>query len=229
MPNVVSSRHRPNLAQRKQQFVRAEASAAILELVLDRGFENVTADDMVEVTGLSRRTFFRYFDSKEDVLFVTMEQVGAEIADTIGTRPAHESVWDALRESLMAVVGGRTADDRSKRLSRLLFETPALRARHLDKQDRWQELMAEQVARRLGVRANDGLARLYAALALAALDTAIKEWHNSQRPLTTLIDQAFESARSAMGPALKTSVGLPVPSRQPVRRRRTVRGRRIKP
>ena len=202
MSKRVNTHRSPGLAERKHQFVRVEASAAVLALVLERGYERVTVDDMVEVTGLSRRTFFRYFKSKDDVLFVAMDQFGAQIAESVGARPADEPIWDALAQGIIGVTKS-TNDDGSKRLSRVLFETPALRARHLDKQERWQDLIAEQVARRLGIKANSGTARLLPALALAALDTALKEWHRSNRPLPTLVKEAFEMAR----PALKEARG----------------------
>ena len=188
---------RTALRDRKREFVRAEASAAILKLVIERGFENITVDDMAAAAGLARRTFFRYFESKEDALFVGVDAFGEAIAAAIERQPVDHGVWDAIRDGVLECVKGSPDAPELKRLSQLLYQSPALRTRHLDKHDRWRLLLAANIARRLRGRRAQHRAELLAAVALAALDAANMEWHHSRTKLATLVSQAFEDARPA--------------------------------
>src|SRR5438445_439452 len=62
------------IGERKRRAVRAELSDVALELLIDRDFESVTVDEIASAVGVSRRTFFRYFASKEDVVFAFLDQ-----------------------------------------------------------------------------------------------------------------------------------------------------------
>jgi AcrR family transcriptional regulator len=187
----------PSLSKRKRDFVRTQASAAVLALVLERGYDEVTAEDMAAAAGLARRTFFRYFDSKEDALFVAVDAIGTRLADAIRQQPQHQPLWDAVRDGVLAAVKDSPDSPNSKQLTRLLYESPALRARHLDKQERWRRLLANQIEPRLGGPKARYRAGLLAAIAMAALDSAMMEWCRSRVGLAANVAQAFEDARPA--------------------------------
>src|SRR5262245_25860929 len=190
------------LSQRKRDFVRAQTSAAVLPLVIERGFENVTADQMAEAAGLTRRTFFRYFESKEDALFVAIEGSGQLIAEQLEARPSDQPIWDAIRDAMLAAVAASSESDGSKRLVKLLYESPALRSRPLDKQERWRTILSDRILQRLKGPHARHHAALLSALAMAALDAALVEWvHTKKQPLRALISESFARAK----PAIATS------------------------
>jgi AcrR family transcriptional regulator len=58
----------------------------------------VTSVDQIAV-GISRRSSFRYFDTKEDVVVGNLVETGLQIRDALLARPATEGPWDALREA----------------------------------------------------------------------------------------------------------------------------------
>jgi len=198
MSPATSPARQRGLLQRKRDFVRAQASAAVWPLVLARGFEKITVEEMAAAAGLARRSFFRYFDSKEDALFVSVDAFGQLIAASIDERPRNEPIWDAISNGVAEVLAASPDNDGAKRVSRLLYESPALRARHLDKQDRWRTMLAERVERRLSGARSSHRARLLASLALTALDAAFIEWNHSRQPLATLARKAFDEARPAL-------------------------------
>src|ERR1700761_1012977 len=93
-----------DLRTRARENLRAEVAEAAFNVFAARGFDNVTATEVAAAAGISRASFFRYFDSKEDAVFVAQEQMGTQIAARIRERPAGEDAWTALRRSFDAVV-----------------------------------------------------------------------------------------------------------------------------
>lgn len=187
----------PSLSKRKRDFVRTQASAAVLALVLERGYESITVDDMAEAAGLGRRTFFRYFEGKEDALFVAVDAAGDQLAAGIEEQPKNQAVWDAIRGGVLKAFAQAPDSLPSRELVKLLYESPALRTRHLDKQDRWRKLLTGSIAARLSGAGSRHKAELLAGVAMAALDSALTEWYRSRTTLSSLIEQAFEDARPA--------------------------------
>src|SRR5215471_16813418 len=78
------------LHERKRQAVRSYLSGVALELLTDRDFESVTVDEIAAAAGVSRRSFFRYFASKEDVVLQYLDQMAERLRDAIVARPAGE-------------------------------------------------------------------------------------------------------------------------------------------
>src|SRR3954464_4833682 len=95
---------RMNLAQRKRQLVVDELTEAALQTMAVKGFETTTVDEIVAVAGLSRRTFFRYFASKEDVLVQLLAYLGDLMQAVVASRPADEPPAVALRHALAAAI-----------------------------------------------------------------------------------------------------------------------------
>jgi hypothetical protein len=82
----------------------------------------------------------------------------------------------------------------------LTRQVPSLRARQVEKQDRWAARLADVLADRIGVDASADLRpRLYAATALSALDVAVSHWDSAAtaQPLGEVLDRAFATAFTA--------------------------------
>ncbi|GIJ51603.1 TetR family transcriptional regulator [Virgisporangium aliadipatigenens] len=177
--------------------MRAQVAAMAVDLFLERGFEETTVEDICARAEISRSTFFRYFPSKEDTLFERTADTGRAWLDALVARPAGEQPWAALRGSLdprieQLAAGGENV----KRLMRLIVATPALAARHREKNAYWQELLRPEVARRLGAEPGDTAdprADAMIAAALGCLDAALKAWASSDRAaeLPVLLDRAM--------------------------------------
>lgn len=191
-----------SLAERKRQLVRDEMTEAALKLLAYQGFEKTTIDQIVTAAGVSRRTFFRYFKSKEDVIIEFLGDLGARLRDELAARPRGEAPKVALRQALSIFVDTyETYREKSLALAKLTLRTPALRARYLDRQDRWRTDLAAELARRAGVEpAADLRHALTAAVALAAFDTALLRWvdRDGADDLSDLVDQAFALAADCL-------------------------------
>lgn len=166
------------LRERTRDVLRTEISNAAMSLFLDRGFEQTTIADIAAATGISRRSLFRYFPTKEDIVLSDLSRQGAEITQSLRERPDDEPPWDALRAALR-ILGRSVEADTGLRFSEMLLDTPTLRARRAEKYLDWQVQIVPEIERRMGVRSPDGTdprARALVACALSCLDVATETW-----------------------------------------------------
>src|SRR4051812_27801263 len=190
-----------DLAERKRQVVRDELSEAALRLIAFQGFEETTVEQIVAAAGVSRRTFFRYFRSKEDVIVALLGHFGDQVLAELSARPLTEPSAVCLRQALEVFVAGLDAEpDKTRRLAALVLHTPALAARYYERQHQWRAQFAVELSRRADAEPTDLRPTLAAAVALAAFDTALSGWINGPpgRTLTTLVDEAFQHVAPAL-------------------------------
>jgi AcrR family transcriptional regulator len=175
---VAEARPRPGLRERRKKLTAAELEAAALRLFGERGFDAVTVDDIAADADVSRRTFFRYFASKEDVLLADHFVQLARLREAMAARPPDETLLTALRNALLSLTGD--FEDRKEMVilrGRIMRGTPSLQARSLVHQKAWEDAMQEMVADRLGVDpAVDLRPGVVAATALAAMRVAFGIW-----------------------------------------------------
>ncbi len=189
--------HHMSLAERKRQLVRDELAEAALQLLAKQGYEQTTVDHIVAAAGVSRRTFFRHFQSKEDVLVQFLSDLGTAMCAELSERPAAEPPTVALRETLMSfVVEFEEFPEKARALTRIIFGTPALRARHLERQDQWRSGLAAELAERTGAEPDDLRPAITAAAALSALDIALGHWvsDGGVGDVRVLVDKALHIA-----------------------------------
>ncbi|MEV1245535.1 TetR family transcriptional regulator [Nonomuraea sp. NPDC050022] len=182
--------------------MRDELAEAAFALLASQGFEETTVDQIVAAVGMSRRTFSRYFQSKEDVVVHKLAEAGTQLCAELRARPASEPPAAALRQALRVFthIGG---DDPAKalRIAQLILGTPALLARLLERQSHWQQEMAGILAQRARTDAEAGLyPSLAAGLTLTAFQTALRSWADGDgaQSLDALIDQVFAPLASAI-------------------------------
>jgi len=192
MPSVTLRDMTEGLRARARLAMRTEIAETAFALFVERGFEQTTVDEIAEAAGLSRRSFFRYFPTKEDTVFGLLYDLGEELAAAVAARPASEPPWTALRAAcsvLLAPMLHRTDD--AIALLRLIHDTPSLRARHQDKQDRWRKLLTDA----LHARSVPPLqADVLASAALAVFDVVCRQWlavGPTVEP-ARLMDEAFD-------------------------------------
>jgi AcrR family transcriptional regulator len=190
------------MAQRKRRLVSDELSEAALQLLALKGFDAVTIDEIAASAGVSKRTFFRYFASKEDVVVRFLADMGTGMRERLASRPERESPSEALRQVVREATEACTGHaDKAVRVVRLILGTPALRARFLERQEQWRDELALELARRTGLDADSDLyPQMAAGMALTAFNTVLRRWSGgdpAEEP-GALIDRAF----AVIAPAL---------------------------
>ncbi|EPX55559.1 Transcriptional regulator, TetR family [Cystobacter fuscus DSM 2262] len=211
------SPEQPNLRERKQRLLRLELGEVALRLFVERGFAETTIEDIAEAAGISRRTFFRYFETKEDVVLWRLRYSSEQIGASLEARPADEPPLLAVRKALDAVSEAYiTEPERYRSYLRFLLETPTLRAHFLDTQEQWRALLSRILAARLGAgRGKKELAQLTAAVAVAAQDVALRRWaEDGSRSLPDYVDETF----AALPEVLAASPGPSAPAAKRARR-----------
>ncbi len=187
------------LRERTRRAVQAEIGEAAMRLFLASGFDAVTMDQIAREAGISRRSLFRYFGTKEDIVLGNLADMGRAVGHMLRSRPADEPPWAALRAAFeVFVTDPAYSPDFAFAIGRRVHGTPSLRARRLEKQLLWLDLLVPEIRRRL---AGDDDAELRAhaivAAALACLDTATEMWirRDGEGRIEDLYDEAVAAVR----------------------------------
>ncbi|WP_285106756.1 TetR family transcriptional regulator [Promicromonospora sp. MEB111] len=203
MSSTTSSRPSSGQSLREisRDAVRARITEIALELFAERGFEQVTVEQIAAAAGMSARTFHRYFPAKEDVVIGDPARGGEFVRDVLAGRPQDEPVWDSLRIAFEALVsqaprrGGD--DDRGKLAMRVLVSAASLRARSLEKHLLWARMLTPLVAARLPNDDAAFRAEIIVQSALACFDVALTTWANADDGTTAseLLERSFATLR----------------------------------
>jgi TetR/AcrR family transcriptional regulator, regulator of mycofactocin system len=204
----------PTRRERKKLETRQALEHAALRLFAERGYEQTTVEEIAEAADVAVRTFFRYFSSKQDVLFgdVVKDRVSrlrTELASRprteLASRPRRESVITSIT-TVMDLLDVAGEDEEEQILARfdLLRHQPSLRTRYLDLINAMRLVVVEFVADRTGMDPrHDMYPHLLAGAAAASWDTSLTLWAESHGKLSLrdLRNEAFAAL----------SAGLPKP------------------
>src|SRR3954468_21110317 len=148
-----------------------------MELFSPVGFDATTVDDIAAAAGIGRRTFFRYFGSKNDVVWGRFAEGLVEFAATLTAMPADRSVAAGLREAIVAfnALPPEQVPVHRLRMS-LIFSAESLQAHSTLMYAQWRRVIADFVAMRTGLAANALLPRLVGHLMLGAAVSAYEQW-----------------------------------------------------
>ena len=181
--------------------MRQEIVRAAWPLFAARGYEATTVDAIARAACVSRRTFFRYFSSKEDVVVGTSDALAEDVLAALAARPPREPPLVAIQSSLRPVLASRLADPAEARaIVRLLRESRTLRRAMLERHARMEERLAALFAAR--ARANprkDPTPALLAFLTRALLDTAFNVWFDQKpKDAGAMVDDLFRRLKAAV-------------------------------
>ena len=186
----------PGLRARNKLRTRQEIADAALALAAERGLEHVTVEQIAAAADIAPRTFFRYFDSKEDALLADHSDRLELLRDTLRNRPTTEGPLTAVRAAILEVVGD-LEEHRDLMLCKVqLMETnPTLRAQSLERMGDLERTIAEALAARSGVDLErDFRPFLIAGAVCTAMRVAMDRWgaSNGDGDLTEMVERALD-------------------------------------
>ncbi len=179
---------------------REDIEREAMRLFTTRGFDATTVDDIAAATGIGRRTFFRYFGSKNDVVWGRFDEGLAELRTGLASAPAGRPLVEVLRDAIVAfnALPAAQVPVHRQRMA-LILGVDSLQAHSTLMYAEWRRVIAEFVAARTGARPGDLLPRLAGHLFLGAAVTAYEQWLADPRAdLGELLDRTVTRAGYAL-------------------------------
>jgi AcrR family transcriptional regulator len=165
------------LRERKKQQTKERLIGAALRLFRDRGYEGATVESIAEQAEVSVTTFFRYFDSKEDVFLEGHRAIIDRVEAAIRERSPGVSVIAALRGTIVEILRAQPElEIRDEPQHKDLDAVPELRERIREHEEQIRGAISDAYAEQLGVPVDDMRPRLLAGAVLSAIDSARSAW-----------------------------------------------------
>ncbi|WP_280399204.1 TetR family transcriptional regulator [Nocardia carnea] len=185
------------LRERTRRAVRAELTEVAIALFARQGFEATTVDEIARAAGMTKRSFFRYFPSKEEAVFGGIDTTGEKVVAELAARPAGEDPWDSLQHVLRNWQEEIHAGEQVLAVLRLVEATPALAGRLHQRRAEWRQRVSDAVRQRPGAGIDSFTADLLTNTAVAVLDTVSSAWLRSDGTAdrSALLDRGFALAR----------------------------------
>jgi mycofactocin system transcriptional regulator len=177
---------------------------AALDLFARQGYDHTTVDEIAAAVGVSRRTFFRYYDSKREVVWGEFDAELVRLRHELEGAPEDQPMMDVLRQAVMATnrFGARELDELRIRMG-LISSVPSLVAHSALRYAEWCEVVAGFVAGRIGGAPEDLAPQTVARAALGAAMAAFACWaRHDTDDLIGEVDQAFRLLATGFDEAL---------------------------
>lgn len=189
-------------ARKKAQTRDAIIDAAV-DLFEQRGYDATTVEQIADAADVSERTFFRYFDSKLDVVLAAKGGEEPDAEAQIAARPAGESPLEATRQVIRTqLLDQLGAGDLVVRQFRVVMGTPSLRPLAYEHFNEHRDELATVYAARLGVPPDDLVPQVFASAVGGAVWTVINRWVDEgadRERLLPLVDEAFALLEQGLG------------------------------
>jgi AcrR family transcriptional regulator len=186
----------------RRDRIRAELITIGLDSFKQKGFEATTVNDIVEAAGLSPRTFFRYFKTKDDLVFDWMDRQGEFVGPLLSARPLAESPLIAMERTFLQLAEHHDANRKmTSFLTHLIFDTPSLNGRYHLEHAKWESVFVDILRRSRALPSAELFAlRVQVSVAITAFVTAIRSWSAERKvqPLSPWIAAAFEALNDAV-------------------------------
>jgi AcrR family transcriptional regulator len=182
------------LRERKRESTRREVWQSALQMFAERGYDNVTVEEIADYCAVSPRTIFRYFGTKEDVLFAGTEDRRLLLLHSIEAQAPGVSAFRALDHACRAVAEDYGPDlELMRTRARIIEASPTLQPRDAGLPRQWDRdvmLLLRKSGRAAGL--SDLELRLLVGASMTALRISIEEWISTEQDLLDLIGIAFD-------------------------------------
>ncbi len=180
--------------------VRTTLVDVALDLFSTQGYDATTTDEIAKAAGVSTRTFFRYFPTKQSILFFGAYDFIQGFRAVYLAQPTSVSDVDAMTESFASLaIGLKRVRRRVALYQKAVANSLVLRGQERHDQDVKAQIVAMAVAERRGLPTPDAAAEVLAGVGLLLLDRAIKRWVSvSNHTVDDLVRHEFAALSAAL-------------------------------
>jgi AcrR family transcriptional regulator len=190
-----------SLRERNRARTYTDIADAALGLFETYGYDSTTVEQIATTAGVSPATFFRYFATKEDVLFADEDASAVSMLELVAGRTDRGARIAALAEPVLAFAESMIGpgSPNSRRLTRLVMTTPSLEARSLRMRLRWERDIARLLADEAGLTTPTLVHTMIGAVAVSCLTSAFRHWsgEESAEALLRLVREGFDVVADA--------------------------------
>ncbi|MBL7494775.1 TetR family transcriptional regulator [Frankia sp. CNm7] len=187
------------LRAKRAEMMTAEVEAAALRLFEERGFDQVTVDEIAAEARISVRTFYRYFPAKEDVLLLKIDRGNETLRAALAARPADEPALRSLRRAVEESVSREDAR-LTRQWTAVVAATPVVTRTVLGAiQLKTQRTIAEFLGSRLGLAGDAMVPTMLAAAAGGVIQAARIQWFVGGGDLVARISEGLEILERGIG------------------------------
>ena len=203
MPKTLRKTRKPakteGLRERNRRATLQRIADVGMELFLANGFDATTLDEIAAAAGISRRTFFYYFRSKDDILLAHIAGYDDALRASIRDHPSAGEPIDVVREALLEM-SARFQTSRTVAISRLIRESEVLSSRKHRNDLHREQVVYETLCELWPGKDRRDRLRLVAMAASGALRIAVDAWleQGGKRQLTKYVQDAFANLKAAI-------------------------------
>lgn len=185
------------LRERKRRQTLQRISEVGLELFATKGYEATTLDEIAAAAGISRRTFFYYFDSKENILLAYMDGYADELKALIVESSPAGAPLDIVRDAVLKLVAPHR-EPQMIATARIVRQSPALRARNLGRLRQLERAAFEGLCELWPKKESRDRWRLVAMISIGALRLASDTWieQDGKRALAKYVQEMFKRLKA---------------------------------
>lgn len=189
----------PRVGRRRSTTPHHITDVAI-DMFSARGFADVSVDDVAQAAGISRRTLFRYYASKNAIPWGDFDNHLAQLRDLLDNVGSGVRLGEALRDALLTF---NTFDEsetaRHRQRMRVILQTAELQAYSMTMYAGWREVIAGFVARRLDCKTTDLVPQTVAWTMLGVALSAYEHWLSDESvPLPVALGNAFDAVGAGL-------------------------------
>jgi AcrR family transcriptional regulator len=189
------------LRERKKILAREAIEDAALRLFRERGYENTSIEDIAEAVIMSPRTFFRYFASKEDVVFASWQDIVDTVVVFLSHYPQDECLYDILGAVLKHIsVIFQARRERSLTMYQVVVATPALIPPYLFLLTGLEQTIHPIIIQRWSIQQNDRYIILTIAATITTFRVTLQSWlqNGAQEDLSASVHENMERLRNGL-------------------------------
>ena len=169
-----------SLTSRKQEFVRDSIYDAAIDLFARKGFLETNIEDVAQAAGVSRRSFFRYFTTKDHLLAHSIVKYGDVLVAAVGASPAESSAHEVMHDAVVAGIEYATSEPKTRQIMQITAQNLSARQAHRSRMVEVEiRLCTAFAARTRNETKDDVRPRMLALLTLMTVDLTLMAWLKS--------------------------------------------------